>query len=239
MICRKCNVDKPLDQYDTYFHSTQQKTRTRKYCNTCFKEQKRKWRESIKMKEITQPVSPEPATIDYSTNPDYQKCIMCEEYKHLKLEYYLHKNGRPTSKKCKECQNKVDRQRSVNRKMENGGSLMIPQKPNRYFDEYQRENTFEFMKLMGYLFDEGTGIWYKPGVKEIRNGKPVFLKLKLYEGKYKRARVVNPDLVKSMLELRKRKLTYVQIADKLNISDTTVRKYLVEYEEQNGTHQGG
>ena len=40
-----------------------------------------------------------------------------------------------------------------------------------------------------------------------------------------------------MIELRKRKLTYVQIADKLKISDTTARKYLVEYEKQNGTYR--
>jgi orotate phosphoribosyltransferase-like protein len=49
---------------------------------------------------------------------------------------------------------------------------------------------------------------------------------------------VNPDLWKRMIELRNRNLTYVQIADKLNLSDTTVRKYLIEYGED-GTHKGG
>jgi len=113
---------------------------------------------------------------------------------------------------------------------------MVPQKPNVYFDKYQKENTFILMGIMGYLYDEDTGIWWKPGVKEIVDGKPKFLKVKKH--KTKRLRVVNPELWKQMVELRNRNLTYVQIADKLNLSDTTVRKYLVEYGED-GTHKGG
>jgi len=236
MICRKCNLDKPLDQYGTYFHSTQQKMRIRKYCKSCYKEQKRLWKESIKELKITQPVSPEPATIDYSNNPDYYKCIMCEEWKLLMVDYYLHKGLKPITKRCKDCQRVLDQKEADEYKKENGGSLMVPQRVGVYFDSYQRENTFILMGIMGYLYDEDTGIWWKPGVKEIVDGKPKFLKVKKH--KTKRLRVVNPELWKQMVELRNRNLTYVQIADKLNLSDTTVRKYLVEYGED-GTHKGG
>jgi len=227
MICTKCNIDKPVDQYDTYFHSTQQKTRTRKICNPCFKEQKKQYRESIKMKEIVQPVTPEPPTIDYSTNPDYQKCIVCEEWKVIKTEYYLHKNGRPTSKRCRECQRELDRQKTADKREDNGGSMMIPQKPNVYFDNHQKQNTFEFMQLLGYLYDEGTGIWYKPGVKEIVNGKPVFLNVK--KKLHGTPKKINKEMIYQIIELRKNNYTYASISRKLKISETSVQRYLNIY----------
>ncbi len=233
MICRKCNEDKPLDQYETYFHRPQGKMRMRKYCRTCFNEQKRLWRESIKQLKITQPVSPEPVTIDYSTNPDYYLCIDCKEYKLLMVDFYLHKGMKPITKRCKDCQRVLDQKEADEYKKENGGSLMVPQRPNVYFDKYQKENTFQLMNIMGYLFDEGTGIWYKPGVKEIVDGKPKFLKVKKH--KRKRLRMINPDLWKQMIELRNKNMTYVQIADILNLSDTTIRKYIIEYEQSNKT----
>ena len=234
MICRKCNIDKPINEYDSYFHSTQQKMRIRKYCNSCFKEQKRIYREMVRQSKISQPVSPEPATIDYSNNPDYYLCVGCNQYKLLLVDYYLHRGGKPITKRCKVCQKIQDQQRADESRRENGGSMMVPQKPNIYFDDYQRQNTFELMELMGYLYDEGTGIWHKPGWKEIINGKPVFVVIKekmKNKPKKIKSRIMNEEILQKMIELRKRKLTYVQIADKLNLSDTTVRKYLVEYGE--------
>jgi len=150
------------------------------------------------------------------------------------VDYYLHRGGKPITKRCKVCQKIQDQQRADESRRENGGSMMVPQKPNIYFDDYQRQNTFELMELMGYLYDEGTGIWHKPGWKEIINGKPVFVVIKekmKNKPKKIKSRIMNEEILQKMIELRKRKLTYVQIADKLNLSDTTVRKYLVEYGE--------
>ena len=45
----------------------------------------------------------------------------------------------------------------------------------------------------------------------------------------------HPDLWKQMIELRNKNMTYVQIADILNLSDTTIRKYIIEYEQSNKT----
>ena len=238
LVCKKCNIEKPLDEYETYFHRPQGKMRMRKYCKDCFREQKRLWRESIKENKITQPVSPEPPTIDFSTNPDYYKCKMCEEWKVMKKDFYLHKGGNPLNGRCKVCQKILDRKEADEHKKENGGNLKVKQKPNQYMDEYQKENTFLLMGIMGYLFDEGTGIWYKPGVKEIVNGKPVFLKVKKRKKSYK-PRFMNQELLMKILELRKRKLTYAQIAIKFNLSDTTIRKYVTDYEKSNKTCKGG
>ena len=239
--CSKCDIEKPDDQYATYFHSTQNKWRTRKVCKPCFNQQKRKGGLTTIMKEITQPVTPEPPTIDYSTNHSYYLCIDCNEYKLLSTDFYLHKGGNPVTKRCKECQRTLDRQIADERRKENGGSLMIPQLCNVYFDNYQRENTFELMRLLGYLYDEETGIWHKPGWKEIVDGKPVFVVIKeknKFRTKNCRPKVSNEELIRTVVELRNRKQTYDQISRKLSISTATIRKCLLEY-EQDRTHQGG
>ncbi len=202
--------------------------RTRKYCRDCCKEQRRLYKESINMKKITQPVSPEPVTIDYSTNPNYCNCIDCKEWK-LLTDFYLHKGGKPITKRCKACQKILDQKEADEKRRDNGGSMMVPKNPNVYFDNYQKENTFELMQLMGYLFDEGTGIWWKPGVKEVVDGKPVFLKIKKGKRRISRPRHYTKELMEQILLFRSKNWTYRKIGMKLNISETTVRKYLVDY----------
>lgn len=227
MICKKCHIDKPLDQYDTYLHRKQGKMRTRKYCMDCFRAQKKKYRESIRMKQITQPVTPEPPTIDYSNNPEYKKCMVCEQWKVIKTEYYLHKNGRPTSQRCKECIRTMDREKTAESRKERGGSLMIPQRCGVFFDSFQRENTFELMKLLGYLYDEETGIWWKPNVKHIVNGKPVFLKVK--KRLHGTPKKITKEIINQIIELKRNNYTYASIARKLKISETSVQRYLGIY----------
>ncbi len=155
--------------------------RMRKYCMTCFKEQKRLWRESIKELKITQPVSTEPATIDYSTNPDYIFCEKCSQYKHTD-DWYMHKRG--NSKKlyrstfCKVCSASKYKEDYYKKK---GGrsSEFVYSKPNIYADELQKELTFEVLTLLGYIYNEEIGIWLKPGIKELNvNGKLFFPKVK-------------------------------------------------------------
>ena len=101
MICTKCFIDKPVEEYYTYYHSTQKKQRTRKYCKSCYKNQKRLYKESIKTKKIMEPVSviEEPVVLEpqpveqinpLSTNPDYRLCRTCQKYKHSMDDYYHH-----------------------------------------------------------------------------------------------------------------------------------------------------
>jgi len=194
ICCSKCKEIKSIDQYDTYWHSTQGKMRTRKYCKACFNLQKKIYRELIKSKKITQPVEdltpPVPIIEEVLVQPEgTHLCSRCNEYK-TDEHYYFNKRKKDGKKVyrshlCRECATKESRSKYAEHKVEKGGSMMIGQLPNSYFDEYQKKNTFELMTLLGYLFDEPTGIWYKPGVKEIVDGKPVFLKIKEYQFKTK------------------------------------------------------
>lgn len=230
--CSKCDLEKPENEYYSYYHSVQQKWRQRKVCNSCIRDQKRKYDERLKEKKIIQPEVPESLTIDYSTNPDYYKCYRCHEWKVIKTDYYLRKDGKPLNSRCKVCQRDLDRIEADQLRKENGGNLKVNQRPNHYLDSYQRENTFLLMELMGYTFDEETGIWFKEGWKHIVDGKPVFIVIKEKMKNRKRKvkpRVNNVELINKIIEMRSKNMTYVQIADKLNVSDTTVRKYYMDY----------
>lgn len=224
-ICTKCGIDKPIDQYQTYWHSTQQTTRTRRYCNSCLREQRKKWKESIKMDNKTQPVVPElqpEPIIDYSTNPDYKKCRYCLEWKH-KDEYYQ-KNNKIIFGSCKECECKRAKEKRDKEVMEKGGSYFVFSEPNKYADDLQRQGTFKIMKVLGYLFDEETGIWTKPGWKEIRDGQPHFPNVTFKKGK-KRLTKEDKENIKRLYE---KGYSVDDISIEMKLSDTTVYRYVKE-----------
>jgi hypothetical protein len=219
--CSKCNVEKTESNYYTYWHSTQQKMRIRKVCKPCFNKQKKNYKEKVNEEKIVQPVTPEPPTIDYSNDRNYHQCNECNEW--LQLQRFYCKNGKPYSNTCKLCQKEIERQKAMEFKMENCGGGKVPTRPNKYVNNIQKECTFDLMRALGYLYDIPTGIWYKPGVKEIYNGKPIFLNFKNVR---KTGRKVTPEVTAVICELIDRGLSAPQIAIKLELSITTIRKVM-------------
>jgi hypothetical protein len=213
MRCTVCDKDKEINQFQTYWHSTQQKMRTRKQCTECLY--------NIRLKNH----NPEKY---YQNNPDYKKCNTCSEWKLAATEYY-HKNGRPYMNRCKECELTLERNRRKEYLMENCGSEKVSPKPNHYADEYQKACTFYFMEVMGYIYDEPTGIWIKPGYKEIRDGKIIFPTLNLKAITRKK---ISPTKLERILGLREQGLSYEKIAEQLGISDTSVYKYIKKWKSQ-------
>jgi len=210
-VCTKCEKEKELDQYQKYFHSSQQKWRVRGECTDCY------YKTRLKRKN---------PNLYYENHPDYKKCKTCSTWK-LVDEFHFH--SRVTGLRfteCKLCQNEKDKIKYQQELEENGGSIKVPAKPNNYKDKWQKEQTFMVMEVLGYIYDEGTGIWTKPGVKELINGKIVFSKINKNRtlGKYNSKVATNK--VQLMKELRDKGLSYNKIADILDISDTTVFKYL-------------
>jgi hypothetical protein len=228
MICRKCSIDKPVDQYDTYFHSTQNKIRTRKYCKSCYRKQKQQYKNRIKLEK-------EDRDKFYQNNPNYCKCNTCQTWK--EISYYYLRDGKVITKKCKDCQKVSDRIEAEKLRELNGGSKMVPQKPNVYFDEYQRANTFELMQLLGYLYDEASGIWIKPGWKEVIDGKPVFTQLRKRKYTLRRG-IVTDEMIFKVLDYRKRNWTRAKIANKIGVSENTVMKICTEYGNETRQSRG-
>jgi hypothetical protein len=210
-ICTKCKIEKELDQYYKYYHSTQQKWRVRGECSDCF------YKTRLKRKN---------PNLYYEKNPDYKKCKICNEWKLLD-DFYFH--SRVTGVRftyCKLCQKESDRIKQETELENKGGSSKIKNKPNNYYDKYQKEQTFAVMQVLGYIYYEDKGIWLKPGVKELVDGKIVFPNI-VKENKVGiyRAKVTSSKL-ELMKEYRRQGHSYNKIADLLDMSDTTVFKYL-------------
>jgi len=222
--CNVCNVEKTEDKFHTYWHSTQNKMRTRKQCTECLYNIRLKRKNPDKL---------------YSNNPNFKKCNTCNEWKPVDNYYVHNKRNGARMLKCKLCiQSKEKTDRHTEREIEleqNCGSERVSATPNKYNDKYQKSCTFSVMLALQYIYDEATGIWYKPGYKEIVNGRAYFPKIA--EGrvqKYKR--VNNPDrkikqwmtqeIYDKIFELRADGDTYEQISLKLNIGTTTVFNYL-------------
>ena len=211
--CTKCHIDKPPIKFYTYWHSTQQKTRTRKICMDCTNEQKKEYRLNKKMlAQLT--INPD---LIYQNNPNYKKCTNCITWKTLD-QYYQYKNKAFT--KCMECERQQSRKEAKERLEENGGSLRIKVNPNEYVDEYQRKNVFELMTLLGYLFNEENGIWYKEPWKT-KDGK--FPLIKPPTRKIVKTNIPK-EVKKKIIEYRLKNYTIGKISAVLNVSETSVWK---------------
>jgi hypothetical protein len=218
MICTKCGVDKDETNYQKYFHSTQQKWRTRKECTDCY------YKTRLKRKN---------PDLYYKNNPNYKKCNTCGVNKVLE-QYYFHCKAKDQRfGRCIECQRKKDREQSKLKKEEQGGSLLVLMKPNTYVDEYQKENTFQLMKSIGWSFNEENGVWWKEGIKS-KDG--VFINIPVTVKKIYRRRPpkkqqpkYSQEVIDGMKQLRKKGETLQSIADKYDCSPPTVIKY-IKYE---------
>jgi hypothetical protein len=149
------------------------------------------------------------------------ECYNCKELKEL-LKFYS-KNGKPYNYMCKQCHKNQEREKSLQHKLDNFGAGKVYNKPNTYHNDIQRQSTFEVMQSLGYKFDTSTGIWHKSGVKEIIDGKPYFLKINKLKRKPHK---LTPEVIAVIDELLAKGITNNQIAIRVNLSITTIRKYV-------------
>lgn len=200
IICNVCNIEKEDNQFQKYWHSSQNKFRIRKQCTSCF---------YAKRKKV--PVEEKPIEPDYSNDPLYRFCVTCNTYQ-LKTNYYNYQK-----KYCKNCYKKmrvdqdvIDRQKEI---LETCGGLDYFNEPNQYKNDIQKGCLFSLMEAMGWSFNESNGIWHKPNFKG-PNGewyKPIKTQVQKME--------IN---LNNMIELRKCGYSYKQIANKLGCSHNKV-----------------
>jgi hypothetical protein len=143
-------VERNDDEYYTYWHSTQQKYRTRNVCLTCTKEQVRNYKRKVKVKKI----EIEPT----------QYCPCCK--KDIALTGYYDSCKGTKGRYCSTCIRKNQNQKNYEKIMSNGGSERCPSQPNVFPDEFSKAQTFLVLETLGWTFNEDTGIWSKLGVKD-------------------------------------------------------------------------
>ena len=224
MVCNKCKVDYPIEKFDTYFHSTKNKHYTRKICNPCMRIGYREYKSKVKSQQIPVPVIPD----------DWKQCSDCMEYKPLD-NYYLNKNGNHI-KRCKECHVVMNRKKAVEKMELNGGRDLYYKEPNRYIDDQQRNQVFMIMEALGWIFDESTGVWNKPGIKE--NGQ--FVNFTLLNKPKKRASIGGGRKIKKgvwnsvdkIVKMIEEGYTYDDVAETFCCSHTLIR--LVVTKHRNG-----
>jgi hypothetical protein len=241
-VCSKCNIDKEDKEFQTYWHSTQQKFRIRKECRFCHNTQHNERRRLKRLEskliqvsirpEIVQPVQLE-SQPDLSTDKNYQQCRTCEQFK-LKTEYYRYNNsGKKSYLDCRICINKKEVERSridrIKELEENGGSFQHKINPGEWIDEYQKEATYNILKAIGWKLNKDNGIWWKEGIK---TSDGVFINVK----SSKRLSFENyPSVISTpqkketfdtAVAMRNKGKTYREISNKLNLSETTIHKWL-------------
>jgi hypothetical protein len=166
-ICRRCEIEKPITEFYTYYHTTQNCYRTRHICNTCKYEDKIRLRQKKKEMEM-----------DWLNNSKI--CSHCGERKATTYFY----NSRS---QCKTCVLIFERERRLGqnneRLEENGGSERVPQTVGVFADIYQKRQTEQLLKILGWEYSTENKLWYKAPYNDangvwydIKTGKPLVKK---------------------------------------------------------------
>jgi len=232
-ICNKCKEDKPLSEFQTYYHSTQKKTFTRGHCTKCFysTRKKNKMDRLLIPTEIVQPVvvELEPEVIKVKDIKE-KICIECHEVKTVN-DYYV--NRLVCRRCCLEKERKYRTEKTYISLDKNGGSLRVPNKPGNFHDEYQKYYTHEILLSMGWKLNEENNKWWKDGIKTkdglfINVKKPIPTK---HNSKYYTLEEKLEKVIIIIKEKSKGK-TYVEIGQIIDVSPPTVCKWLKEYENK-------
>jgi hypothetical protein len=210
---------------------------------TKIKEEKEKMNQTLMEEKKVQPDVPELIVEDFSNNPDYKFCVGCNTWK-PKTEYFVAKNKSRNTitlfKRCKWCHNTNNREKAKqyweDRRKNYGGSEHIYTKPNTYVDEYQKEQTFWLMQLLGWTYNEIEGIWTKEGIKELRDEKIFWVNVKpkikppKKEPKKKLPNGYRKDVdVEKIIKLKNLGWSHTMIANELGCSIPTVRDRIKNY----------
>jgi hypothetical protein len=183
MICNKCNVDKPLDQYFVETKKDTGKQYRKKYCLDCFREQARNWKARNKTIVKTQ------RRIKNILDAGGKICIKCNTPKH-KDEYYINRS------KCKECvreeervKDELARNARIKKQIDAGISTKrVPNKPGDFADDLQKQSSIQILTAIGWSYNEQNGVFYK-------------LPLKDYTGRWL---ILNEDSNDNLLRKRRR-----------------------------------
>jgi len=250
--CSKCDLEKEVDQYATYFHSTQNKLRTRKVCKSCFNKQKSIYRESIKKEKIIESTTlsvsftpiPQPTptpTPQLLVNPevfinmdiDTKVCYTCKIEKPL-TDFYIHRETKKAFTRCKQCELKIDKDRYEQQLEDNGGSERTKSKPGQWSDRFQQENVEGFLKVLGW--EHNGKHWWKEGVRGDDGVWEKMRGMKRYRAPLrtpKKSPVLERLMVhiEDIIKLRKEGMTFSKLSYIYKTSSPYITKVIMKYYE--------
>lgn len=166
---------------------------------------------------------------------EYRECRTCGEY--LSIDHFYYYISEKTGKgnlscpDCKECDRENARKKRSEDKL---GSEKVLATPNKYKDKEQKETTFAFMKLMGWMFNEEKGIWYDnikktkdgefigvwtPSPKKIKPAKLTFTKEHPPKFTYKKVNYKTKDKLNTVTEETINKILYDYYIENMKYAD--------------------
>jgi hypothetical protein len=222
VVCNKCNIEKPIDQFFVETKKDTGKQYRKKYCNDCFRQQARDWKEKNRISKTKQKqIEQEKIKQEELRLKNLKVCSKCSEAKGPECYYAYRKSI------CKECIKTFEKKKYYDAeevKKENGGTLRCPPKPGVYLDDYQRFYTKEILTAIGWLYNEEKNIFYKPGLKD-KDGN--------WEIKFDSER--RGDIKRQYVKIRNKmtvdKLPYITVkgGEKKGYNETIINKILYEF----------
>lgn len=154
---------------------------------------------------------------------DILVCLVCNQEKSSEMFYDYFQT------RCKTC---VREQANKKYRDENGTVEKVLPTPNTYVSDAQRADTFEFMKAIGYNFNEENGVWLKPGVKELIDGQIVFNNVDSSIRPHRRQKYFwTLELCEEIYNLSKSGYTYAKIGKKFGIHKAAIYRMLSKYDK--------
>jgi len=155
---------------------------------------------------------------------EQRQCKNCNEIKNMN-EFYVNRYQCITCVREKEAGYR--RKESLNRKIENGGSERVPQKPGVYGDEYQQAQVSEFLILLGWKLNPND-VWSKEGFKDKNKKWEIPIKKYIKPNQNYKGSERSPVYLKrnELLELRETGMTYIKIGNIYGISPATVMRII-------------
>jgi hypothetical protein len=153
-------------------------------------------------------------------------CTRCNETKNSMTDFYINRHQCITC--VREYENKTRRKKDEERKINNGGSERVKQRPGDYADEYQEGQVTEFLTLLGWVLNEN-GVWSKDGFKDKdKKWEIPIKKYKRLNNSHCKGSERSPVYLKrdELVKLREGGMTYQKICDIYGISPATVLRII-------------
>jgi len=165
-----------------------------------------------------------------------KKCPECKKV--LPASDYYKSHLGTLFKYCKKCHVTITNNANRQSKLDNGGSTRVPVKCNVFADHVQKEQTHQFLQLLGFSYTNG--VWWKKGFKtadkvwECFNETPKKKRVGHSNGgrKVLKIHTMKEQIIKEYEEGK----GYFELADIYNCSHTTIRALIRDYYDEKGTN---
>lgn len=217
-ICTKCKIERNDDEYYSYWHSTQQKYRTRLICSTCTRKQSKEYKLKRKLKNII------PEVVETKYCPRCKQDLAITNFYESNLS-----NGRP----CISCTRKEYQASKYKKAMSQEGSGLVSKEPGTWMDDIQKEQVHMVLGILGWTYNEDTNIFSKEGVKDKfgtwLNFIPTGYKKRRPNGVIVRKKHGVHKYIDEIIQRKEEGMTYEELAYIYCCSHTTLRTIVNTY----------